>query len=334
MSDIKKIPLASSEIAGLWNSYMSDTLIVCVLKHYLTHVNCEETRALMQQTSDLSKQHIEEATNLFMEEELPIPVGYTDKDVNINAPRLFTDSYYLHYLGFMSKILMHNYTLILNQIARADIRDFFSKRIHESINLYNSSIELQLSKGITIRAPIVEVPKEVQYIKSQSFTFDWFGEKRPMLAIEITLIYSIIYQNLIGRAISTGFGQVSKMKKSSDCFFHGSDIEGKHIEKLTSLFTYEGIPIPSTSDLFVTDSTVAPFSEKLMLNHAMLLSASRISSIGIALANIQRSDLQTILTKYIYEDLDYSKDGADILIDNGWLEQSPQTVNHKKLVMV
>ncbi len=334
MTDIKKIPFASSEITGLWNSYMSDTMTVCVLKHFLTHVECEETRALMQQTSDLLKQHIEEVTNLLNEAELPIPVGYTDKDVNINAPRLFTDTFYLQYLSFMSRIAMHNYTLILNQIARIDIRDFFSTRIHEYIDLFNSSTELKLSKGIALRAPIVAVPKEVQYIKSQSFMLDWFGEKRPLLAVELTHISSIINQNLIGRAISTGFGQVSKIKKSSDCFFHGQDIEAKHVEKLTSLLTDEGIPIPSTSDFFVTDSTVAPFSEKLMLNHAMVLSASRISSLGIAMANTMRSDLQTMLTKYIYEDLSYSKDGADILIDNGWFEQPPQIVKHEKLVMV
>ncbi len=334
MRDIKKIPFASSEIAGLWNSYMSDTMTVCVLKHFLTHVECEETRALMQQTSDLLKQHIQEVTNLLNEEELPIPVGYTDKDVNINAPRLFTDAFYLHYLSFMSRIAMHNYTLILNQIARIDIRDFFSKRIHEYIDLFNRSTELKLSKGITVRAPMVEVPKEVQYVKSQSFLLDWFGEKRPLLAIEVTQISSIISQNLIGRAISTAFAQVSKMEESSDCFFHGQDIESKHIEKLTSLLTDEGIPIPSASDLFVTDSTVAPFSEKLMLNHAMILSASRISSLGIAMANIMRSDLQTMLAKYLYEDLSYSKDGSDILIDNGWFEQPPQVVKHEKLVMV
>lgn len=334
MRDIKKIPFTSSEITGLWNSYMSDTMTVCVLKHCLTQVDDEETRALIQQNFDLLKQHIQEVTNFLNEEELPIPVGYTDKDVNIDAPRLFTDAFYLHYLSFMSRIAMHNYTLILNQIARIDIRDFFSKRIHEYIDQYNSSIELMLSKGIAMRAPIVEVAKEVQYVKSQSFMLDWFGEKRPLLALEITYIYSIINQNLIGRAISTAFAQVSKMKKISECFFHGQDIESKHIEKVTSLLTDEGIPIPSSSDLFVTDSTVAPFSEKLMMNHAMILSASRISSLGIAMANTLRSDLQTIFTKYLSEDLSYSKDGADILIDNGWFEQPPQVVKHEKLVMV
>ena len=334
MSDIKKIPLISSEIAGLWNSYMSDTMIECVLKHCLTQVECGETRALMQKTSDLLRQHIQEVTHLFNEVELPIPVGYSGNDVNINAPRLFTDGFYLHYLGLMSRVTMHNYTLILNQIARADIRDFFSRRIHESIDLYNNSEELRLSKGIAIRAPRVEVTKEVEYIKSQSFTLDWFGEKRPLLVLEITYIYAIIYQNIVGRAISTAFGQVSKMKKNSDCLFEGKANSSKQIGTLTSLLTDEDIPIPSASDSYVTDSTVAPFSEKLMLNHAMILSSSRISSLGIAMADTLRSDLQTKYMKYVDTDLEYSKNGADILIDNEWLEQSPQAIKHENLVLV
>jgi hypothetical protein len=41
-----------------------------------------------------------------------------------------------------------------------------------------------------------------------------------------------------------------------------------------------------------------------------------------------------MFTKYIAGDIGYSKDGSDILIDNGWLEQPPQTIDHEKLVMV
>lgn len=42
MSDIKKIPLISSEIAGLWNAYMSENLIVRVLSYFLNRVEDEE----------------------------------------------------------------------------------------------------------------------------------------------------------------------------------------------------------------------------------------------------------------------------------------------------
>ena len=69
-----------------------------------------------------------------------------------------------------------------------------------------------------IRAPRVEVTQEVQYVKSQSFITDWFGEKRPLLTVEITHIFSMIFANIVGRAISTGLGQVSKNRKVSDYF--------------------------------------------------------------------------------------------------------------------
>ena len=42
MEDTTKIPLVSSEIAGLWNSYMSDTMIVTALKYYLNNVEDSE----------------------------------------------------------------------------------------------------------------------------------------------------------------------------------------------------------------------------------------------------------------------------------------------------
>ena len=138
MGDTTKIPLISSEITGLWNSYMSDTMIVSVLKFFLNRVDDAEIRALLQQTSDLSNKHIQELTNIFNQEKLIIPEGFTDSDVNINAPRLFDDSFYLTYLCFMARVGMHSYTLILNQIARSDIRTYFSKRINEYINLYNN----------------------------------------------------------------------------------------------------------------------------------------------------------------------------------------------------
>lgn len=334
MTNIKNIPLISSEIAGLWNSYMSDSMITCVLKYFLNQVENEETRAILQKTYDLSAQHIQELTNIFNVEQLPVPNGFTDSDVNVNAPRLFTDGFYLQYLGYMARVSMHNYTLMLNQIARSDIRAYFSKRINEYIDLYNNSADLRLSQGIFIRAPRVEVTKEVQYVKSQTFLLDFLGDKRPMVAGELTYVFAIIFSNIVGRAITTGFGQVSKEKKNSKYFFQGKDISSSQISDLTSLLTDEGIPIPSTSDSYVTDSKVPPFSEKLMVNHSLIMSSSGISNLGMAIADTMRADLQTKYMKFFVENMKYSKDGADILIANGWLEQPPQVVRHENLVWV
>jgi hypothetical protein len=318
MDDNIKDPLLSSEITGLWNSYMGDTMIICMLKYFINRVDDSATRAILQQTSDLSTQHIQEVTAIFMQEKLPIPHGFDDNDVNIDAPRLFTDAFYLNFLGFMARVGMHNYTLILNYISRSDIRAFFSKRIYEYIDLFNNSADLRIIKGIAIKAPRVEVPKEVQYVKSQSFITDWFGEKRPLLTAELTHIFGLVFANLIGRAISTAFGQVSKDEKISDFFFEGKELSTKLIYELTELLTDEGIPIPSSSDSYVTDSTSAPFSDKLMLAHSALLAASAQSSIGMAMADTMRSDIQAMYIKYTTIIMKHAKAGANIMIDNGW----------------
>ena len=329
--DIKQIPLISSEIAGLWNAYMSESLIVRVLSYFLNRVEDEETRVLLQQTFDMSKQHITEITDFFNQAGLPIPNGFTDADVNINAPRLFTDSFYLAYLSYMSRIAMHNYTLILNQIARSDIRDYFSKRTYDSIDLYNNSVDLRLSKGIFIRAPFVEVSKKVQYIKSQSFMIGLFGEKRPMLLNEVAQLFGITYSNIVGKAITTGFGQVSKNERVSNYFFEGMDLSSKIIKELTEVFSNDDIPIPSSSDSFVTDSIVSPFSEKLMLTHMLVLAASGVASLGMAISESLRVDLYAMYLKYIAEIMKYTQKGAKLMIENEWLEQSPTVLKHKDL---
>lgn len=332
MTDILKIPLVSSEIAGLWNSYMSDTMISCMLKYFLNGVKDTETTVILQQTLDLANKHIIEVTNIFNQEKLIIPQGFNDSDVNLNTAVLFNDSFCLNYLCFVSRSAMHNYTLALNQIARDDIRTFFSERIKESVDLYNNSSNLKLAKGIFIRAPRVEVPNEVQYVKKQSFMTDWFGKKRPLLTIEITHIFSMIYANIIGRALTTGFGQVSENKEISDYFFEGKNLATQYIYELSGLLTDECIPIPSTSDSFVTSSTESPFSEKLMMSHIAALTSCGISSLGMAVADTMRSDLEGKYIKYIAKNMKYGKKCANIMIENNWLQQSPQAISHENLV--
>ena len=101
---------------------------------------------------------------------------------------------------------------------------------------------------------------------------------------------------------------------------------------LTSILTDESIPIPSASDCYVKDSTVSPFSEKLMLNHCVFMASEGISSLGMAMAGSMRSDLQTHYMKSIADAMKYGNDGVAILIDNEWLEQPPQAIKHENLV--
>jgi hypothetical protein len=334
MQNITRIPLTSSEIAGIWDSFMVDSLAVCVLKYFTNRVDDNETRVILQYSLDLPTQHIKELTNFLYEAELPLPEAFSDKDVNINAPRLFSDEFYLSYLTNMSRAQMLNNTQILSNCARKDLRDYFTKLINESSDLYNKVADVSLSKGIFTKTPCVEVPKKVEYIKDEGFIVDSFGKKRSMLTGEITQISIEILSSIFGEALTTGFGQVSRTKEITDYMFKGKNITAKKIDLLSSLFAGEDIPIPSSSFLAVTDSTIAPFSEKLMMFQVASTGAVCIANIGIALAESLRSDIHATFLQMLTQALNYSKDGADIMIANGWLEQPPQAIRHEHLVGV
>ena len=229
---------------------------------------------------------------------------------------------------------MLSYSQILSNCARGDIRDYFTKLINESTGLYNKATDLRLSKGIFTRFPQVEVSEKIEYIKNENFIIDLFGEKRALLVGEITHISCVILANIIGRVLTTGFGQVCRTKEVSKYMFRGRDMSSKKIDVFTSVLTSENIPISSSSYSYVTDSTVAPFSEKLMMHHIVAAGFISVSNDGLALAESLRSDLSTTYLRFLTEAMAYSKDGADIMIHNKWFEQPPQAVMHENLARV
>jgi hypothetical protein len=302
------------------------------LSYFINRTEDSEVSPILQHALKLSEQHIQYITPIFNQEKLPIPNGFNENDVEINAPRLFTDTFYLQYLTYMARVGLHNYTLILNHISRSDIRNFFTNCINESAQLYNMIADIRLSKGIFIKPPIVEVPKEVTYVKSHSFITDFFGEKRPLLTREITHMFGIMLSNIVGEATVTAFGQVAKSKKVSDYFFKGRGLSLEQIQYLSAIHIDEAIPIPASSESYISDSTISPFSDKLMMFQVMAMNSMAITSYGMAFAEALRTDLHMKFGIYSTAIMIYAKEGVDIMIDENWLEQPPQAIKHENLV--
>jgi ferritin-like protein len=97
MRDKTNIDLVSSEVAGLWTTYVSDTMAICTLKQFLNTLHDEEIRHILEKALNMSNSHIRVISEMFEQEGLPIPKGFSEDDVDINAPKLFTDPYYLFY---------------------------------------------------------------------------------------------------------------------------------------------------------------------------------------------------------------------------------------------
>ena len=68
------------------------------------------------------------------------------------------------------------------------------------------------------------------------------------------------------------------------------------------------------------------------MTQVISLGSISIANIGMAMSETSRNDMQMKFTRILPENMKFIKDGASIMIDNGWLEQPPQCVDHKNLV--
>ncbi len=332
MGKEENIRLTAAELSQLWTAYQNDTGSICLLTHLLNTVEDSDIRPIVEHALQLSKSYIEKLTTIFMEENYPLPQGFSvDKDLNMDAPRLFSDQYMLQFLKQSAQISMNAFGMSKSLAVRSDVNQFFAECLTESNQLDTKVKELLLEKGLFVRSPYIPYPENVDFVKKQSFLTGWFGERRPLLALEITNIFANIQRNSLGIGTLTGFSQVAKSKKVSQFFVRGKEIAEKHNEVLGSLLQEDDLPVPMTSDTYVTESKVAPFSDSLMTFTVTGLISLGIGFYGTSISTCLRRDLTGHYDRFIHEILKYSEDGANILIDNGWMEEPPRASDRDEL---
>ncbi|MGM0920517.1 MAG: DUF3231 family protein [Bacillota bacterium] len=326
--------LTSAEIACLWTSYMNDSMSNCILAFFLEHAEDKEIIPVIQNAYDLTVAHLKKITVIFKEEAIPVPTGFTSEDVNLNAPRLYTDLFMLTYLNHMAKVGLLAYGGFVSMSARKDIRTYYIESLEETARLFDISSDIAISKGIFVRAPYIAYPKSKDYIDSKKYLsgFSLFSKKRPLNTIEISHLYMNIQTNLMGSKLALSFAQISPRENIQKWMLRGSEISQKHIQIFSRTLLDNHIQPPISSDACITDSTTSPFSDKLTLFHMSLLGAAGSGNYATAAAASQRSDLIINYERLSLEIAQYAKDGADIVISNGWLEQPPGTLDKEQLI--
>ena len=93
----------------------------------------------------------------------------------------------------------------------------------------------------------------------------------------------------------------------------------------------DNIEAPNLPDVAISNSTSQTFSDKLLMFHMSLLSASGTGNYATAAAASQRMDLAVNYERLSVEIAQYAKSGADIMIKNNWMEQPPGTKDRTEL---
>ncbi|WP_268876521.1 DUF3231 family protein [Litchfieldia alkalitelluris] len=231
----------------------------------------------------------------------------------------------------MTKGGLATYGAVLPNIARKDIREFYSSCLASTTELYNETTSLLLSKGLEIRPPYIPYHTKVDFIEKQSFLAGWLGEQRPLTGTEIMHLFANIQTNSLGKAITLGFGQVSKSPKISKYMNRGNEISSKHIDIFAKHLSREDLPVPMTWDHEVENITTSPFSEKLMMFQIGLLSSAGVGNYGVAISLSKRRDVAADYIRLSGEVLQFAEDGININIENGWLERPPHAADRDEI---
>ncbi|WP_017378948.1 DUF3231 family protein [Paenisporosarcina sp. TG-14] len=331
MEDNHNPNLTSSEIGLLWGQFQNDTLGICTISYLLNTVEDRKIRSILEYALELSVDHIRVIKEILHAEQHPIPMGFTEQDVNVNAPRLFSDVFMLYYMANMGTLGLNAYSVALPNSSRKDIRDFYTSCLYSSAELFNRSTDLMLNKGVLVRPPYIPYSDQVEFVQKQHFLAGWVGDERQLTTVEISHLFFNLQRNVLGSSLLTGFSQVASSKNVRQFFVRGAEVSKHHCAVFTNILIEDNLVTPMTSDTAPTLSKVSPFSDKLMTFHVSALNAAGIGYYGASLGASPRRDLGAAYTRLLTEIGEYAEDGANIMISNGWMEKPPSSPDRKNL---
>ncbi|KPB06479.1 DUF3231 family protein [Bacillus sp. CHD6a] len=324
--------LSSSEIGNLWMTYQQKTMLARLLEHFLANKQNEEVHNLVQTYYDQELNFINELTELFKRENMVVPVGYVESDVMPSTKPLYDQYFDALFLRVMMKITIGLNALNVSMSYRQDITALYRRFLDVTTNTYNELTQFLLKDGVLTRPPMIPMPEKVEFVKGEGYMagFNIFSEKRPLNAIELSLLYQGIESNVLGFQLLRGFEQVTRDKEVKKYFERGKDLAKQIIDTFSEILLSSDIQPPIVAWGNPTLSTDSPYSEKLMMYLTNLLSSFGLTSNALGTSFSLRSDLPTKMTLIAKDIFDYAKDGGQLMIKNGWMEEPPQSLKSTK----
>lgn len=250
--------LTSSEIGVLWGLYMKNSLAVCMMTYFLEKVEDADIREVIQLALKQNQNDVAMIEEVYHRENMAIPMGFTHKDLQSSAPRLFSDAFMLEYVRLLGVVSIAASGAAIPVVTRSDMTKVCQTVLQQATELHEVAKETLLFKGLYSRPPTIPTPNHVDFVEKQSFLTGFLRERRPLSVIEITHLFMNAQTNALGKALMMGFAQVSKDTKVKKVFIRGKDIAHKHMKIFSSLLVEEDLPAPMSWDANVTDSTVSP----------------------------------------------------------------------------
>lgn len=319
--------ITSSEIGVLWMTYQQKTMIISMLEYLINKAEDPKAKDIMTDLYKETKPYCEKIRKIYEKEKLPVPVGFNSEDVNPEAPKLFDNGFDIMFIRLIKEISMGMHTLNLTMAYRSDIMQLFREMTIITQKYYDRCTSYLLEKGLLPRAPYVAVEEGVEFVNEKSYLSgsNLFNEKRALNTVEIAHLFHAIETNLIGMQVINGFSQCAKEKETSQYFAKGGELAKEIATSLGDIILKNDTQLPGLSGGNVTTSTIAPFSDKIMMYCISLFCSFSLGGNSLGTAFSLRNDLPAKFSIVMKDVFEYAHEGAKLMIKYGWMEEPPQS---------
>ncbi|WP_010677588.1 DUF3231 family protein [Bacillus timonensis] len=327
-------PLNASEIGTLWLTYQEKTLILRVLEYFLEKSNDQEAKNIMGMLWQELDYYVKLIEKIFDSEGIVVPNGFKEEDVNLDAPSLFDNGFDIMFLRILKEVSMGMYTINMNMAYRIDVMTIYEGLTVVTHKVYKLATLYLLKKGILTLPPKATLPKSTEYVKSKNYLkgFNLFSDKRALNHIELGFLHHGIETNNVGMQLMTGFAQCAQNKEVKQYFIKGKELSKKQIKIFEEILLDSDVQFSATSGSTVTTSTIAPFSNKLMMYCTYLLNGFSMVGGSFGTFFMLRNDI-TVKTASLMKDVYFfGEDGVKLMIKNQWFEEPPQMEDRPKII--
>ncbi len=254
------------------------------------------------------------------------PEGFTKKDVILEAPTLWENGFDIMFSRILKEISLGLYANHIPSTYRKDIIMLYSDLTKLSDTYYEHFTQYLLENNFLSRPTYINMPKSIDYIQNKDYVkgTNILGKKRPINSVEYSNIYRLIETNISGMQLLEGFIQTAKDEEIKKYFTKGRELSKKVIREYSNIALEDNIQPPATPGGTVTNSTIAPFSEKLMMYCNYLLSGLSLGAGGFVAGFSLRNDLQIKNAVFAKDIFEYQREGIMLMISKGWYEEPPK----------
>lgn len=327
-------PISAPEVGTLWLTYIEKTLIMRMLEYFIEKSDDQQainiTGGLWQELNYFVLQ----MEAIFKDQKMVTPIGFTKEDVNLEAPKLYDNGFDIMFVRILKEVSMGMYTINMNMAYNDKVMQLYEGLTSVTQKIYKLSTLYLLERGILTLPPKVTMPKTNEFIQNKRYMqgFNPFNNKRSLNDIELGILHHGIETNNIGLQLITGFAQSAKNKDVKQYFVKGMEVCKKQIKVFEDILLESNVQFSATSGSTVTTSTIAPFSDRLMLHCIHLLNGFGLVGGSFGTFFSLRNDISmklALLAKDVYF---YGQEGIEIKIKHGWFEEPPQMEDRDQII--